>query len=122
MSPQEFRLMRTAMGISRADIARELKVSKDTVHKWDMDKPAPEAVQEWLHDKWELFLTRINETMDMIEDNPGVPLILYRGDKEATARQHMSAAQHRQLMSAIYLVAQLENVPVTFMDAPSNED
>jgi DNA-binding transcriptional regulator YiaG len=41
MQPHEITQRRTALGLSQADLARELGVDRATVHRWEAGKAAP---------------------------------------------------------------------------------
>lgn len=117
MTPQEFRLKKIMMGITTNEIARRFSVNPSSVNRWQNNYEAPSEIQEWLDEKWETFLQRVAEGVNLVESTGGgAPLLLYRDEVLAQQRQGMSVFEHQHLAAAIYMLCEMSDLPIWLED------
>lgn len=110
MRPKEFRILRSSLGLSAADIADVMEVNPRSVRRWEHpsgEHPAPLAVANWLTDKWNLYADRIADTLDLADELAAVgetiTLIAYTDEAECMINTGLSLTEHDALLGHIIM-------------------
>lgn len=101
MTPNEFRILRTSMGLTSQDVADACEVNIRTAQRWESTHQPPADAQAWILNKWDLIAKRVSEVVELADSGEPIRLISYRDDATAFERQGMSANEHAALLGHI---------------------
>ncbi|MDK4337429.1 hypothetical protein [Corynebacterium accolens] len=118
MTPAEFRVLRSSLGLSAQDVARANEVALRTAQRWEVSHDPPADVQAWLLDKWALVADRVGDVIDLAERGEPIRLISYRDDATAFERQGMSASEHTALLGHICMALEQCDFDYELLAAP----
>lgn len=126
-SPAQFRTMREAAGITRADLAHRLEVSPKSVRAWDLHVTAPQAAWDIVDRQSRWITATIQTALDGLEDIDtehgdqieDIELTVYATDASATrAGIDMPAAWHRAGVAALAHTLTMAGYHCTITYAP----
>lgn len=108
MNPKEFRIVRSALGLTQGDVAQAMEVNPRSARRWEdvaNTHPSPEAVSSWLDSKWSMFADRVADALDAAEElesiEQPITLITYASEVECITRTGLSLAEHDALVGHI---------------------
>lgn len=99
MTPNEFRILRTSMGLTAQDVADACDVSIRTAQRWESTHQPPLDAGVWLQDKWVRFADCIDQAIQIAEqaEEEGKPVVL----TNAITGEGLSRSEHTALMGHI---------------------
>ena len=99
MTPNEFRILRTSMGLTAQDVADACDVSIRTAQRWESTHQPPLDAGVWLQDRWVRFADCIDQAMQIAEkaEEEGKKVTL----TNELAGENLSRSEHTALMGHI---------------------
>lgn len=118
MTPAEFRIKRRALGLTYQDVAAACDVAERTAQRWESTHEPPADACVWLEEKWTAAASAVDQAMQLAEEMEPEPvtLIAYRRDKDAQARQGMTAREHAALLGHITMLLTLGDFDYQVID------
>ena len=117
MTPKEFRILRTALGLTQGAVAQALDVQPRSVRRWEHpagEHPVPPAVAYWITDKLNVYADRVADAVDLADEltNAGeaVTLIAYTDEAECMLSTGLSLSEHDALLGHIIMALTCEDV------------
>ena len=101
MTPNEFRILLTSMGLTAQDVADACDVSIRTAQRWETSHQPPLDAGVWLQDKWMRFADCIDQAMQVAEkaEDEGKPVVL----TNAITGDGLSRSEHTALLGHIHM-------------------
>lgn len=99
MTPTEFRILRTSMGLTSQDVADACDVNIRTAQRWETTHQPPLDAGVWLQDKWVRFAGCIDQAMQIAEkaEEEGKPISL----TNVVTGEGLSRSEHTALIGHI---------------------
>lgn len=99
MTPNEFRILRTSMGLTAHDVAHACEVNIRTAQRWETTHTPPLDAGVWLQDKWTRFADCIDQAIQIAEkaEDEGKPIVL----TDVVTGDGLSRSEHTALMGHI---------------------
>lgn len=99
MTPNEFRILRTSMGLTSQDVAHACEVNIRTAQRWETTHTPPLDAGVWLQDKWTRFADCIDQAIQIAEkaEDEGKPIVL----TDVVTGDGLSRSEHTALMGHI---------------------
>ncbi|WP_411708623.1 helix-turn-helix domain-containing protein [Corynebacterium sp. LaCa116] len=99
MTPNEFRILRTSMGLTSQDVADACNVSIRTAQRWESTHQPPLDAGVWLQDQWVRFADCIDQALQIAEkaEEEGRPIAL----TDVVTGEGLSRHEHTALMGHI---------------------
>ena len=99
MTPNEFRILRTSMGLTSQEVANACDVNIRTAQRWETTHQPPLDAGVWLQDRWVQFADYIDQALQIAEkyEQQGKPVTFPRG----FAEDKLSPSEHTALMGHI---------------------
>lgn len=117
MTPAEFKILRTTLGLTTVDVAEAMDVALRTAQRWESSYTPPEDVQAWILTKWGLVADRVGEVLDLAEQGEPIRLIAYCHDSQC-AHLGMSASEHAALLGHIMMALTQCDLDWELVEAP----
>lgn len=101
MTPNEFRILRTSMGLTSQDVANACDVNIRTAQRWETTHQPPLDAGVWLQDKWVRFADCIDQALQIAEqaEAEGRPIVL----TDVVTGEGLSRSEHTALMGHIHM-------------------
>ena len=99
MTPNEFRILRTSMGLTSQDVADACDVNIRTAQRWESTHQPPLDAGMWLQNKWVRFADCIDQAVQIAEkaEAEGRPIVL----TEAVTGEGLGRHEHTALLGHI---------------------
>ena len=99
MTPAEFRILRTSMGLTAHDVAQACEVNIRTAQRWETTHTPPLDAGVWLQDRWTRFADCIDQAIQFAEkaEDEGKPIVL----TDVVTGDGLSRSEHTALMGHI---------------------
>lgn len=99
MTPNEFRILRTSMGLTSQEVANACDVNLRTAQRWETTHQPPLDAGVWLQDKWTRFADCIDQALQIAEkaEDEGKPIVL----TDVVTGDGLSRPEHTALMGHI---------------------
>ena len=118
MTPQEFKIIRKALGLTANDVAEKFDVARRTAQRWETTFAPPLEVAEWIEDQLGHYADRVAEVMETAEYMGEVTLFRYDDDAECIKATGLSVSEHDALLGHVAIALTAADLPFRFMAKP----